>query len=242
MIAKVPFNPAEHIQRISNFASVSEQDTGYRMKILDYRYIIWDWNGTLLDDVTPDLLTVNQMMKNRNLGALTLHEYRNLFCFPIADFYRKINFPDDINSIAREYHDIYSAYKQYERLHPFAEDVLNSIQKKNIMQFILSATKEDSLRKEVEKHGISSKFKAICGCEVTGEKKENRGKEMVRYYQIEPEKTLMIGDTFHDAEIARALGFDCILFSGGHNDLSQLNDAKINIFDNMQNLLAISRY
>ena len=49
-----------------------------------FRYIMWDWNGTLLDDLKANFDTINKLLSDRNLPQMkSLEEYRSLFCFPV---------------------------------------------------------------------------------------------------------------------------------------------------------------
>ena len=54
--------------------------------------IIWDWNGTLLDDLDLSLESVNILLEERNLPALSVEKYKDIFCFPIVDYYVKAGF------------------------------------------------------------------------------------------------------------------------------------------------------
>ena len=49
------------------------------------KYIIFDWNGTLIDDAHVFVDVLNVLLKRRRLGVINLHRYRELFCFPIKD-------------------------------------------------------------------------------------------------------------------------------------------------------------
>ena len=50
-----------------------------------YKHIIWDWNGTLLDDVWLCLGIVNKMLSKRDLPTINSNEYRNIFDFPVQN-------------------------------------------------------------------------------------------------------------------------------------------------------------
>ncbi|MFK7979722.1 MAG: HAD family hydrolase [Saprospiraceae bacterium] len=55
-----------------------------------YDTIIWDWNGTLLNDVDLCLSIANKMLANHQPNPLDLASYRNAFGFPITAYYEKI--------------------------------------------------------------------------------------------------------------------------------------------------------
>jgi phosphoglycolate phosphatase len=56
------------------------------------RCIIWDWNGTLLDDVELCVQTINEMLEKRDLQTLSLSGYKDVFSFPVKNYYQKIGF------------------------------------------------------------------------------------------------------------------------------------------------------
>ena len=55
-------------------------------KLTSYKYIIWDWNGTLLDDCKLSQKIVNKQLKDHGLSEISYEELRQKFSFPIKDF------------------------------------------------------------------------------------------------------------------------------------------------------------
>ena len=53
--------------------------------------IFWDWNGTIVNDVWLFVKILNVFLKNVSQPPISVDMYRDLFCFPIEDFYKKIN-------------------------------------------------------------------------------------------------------------------------------------------------------
>ena len=53
--------------------------------------IIWDWNGTLLNDIELCVLTINELLERRNLTLLSVEDYREVFSFPVKNYYQKTN-------------------------------------------------------------------------------------------------------------------------------------------------------
>ena len=51
----------------------------------NYKHIVWDWNGTLLDDAWLCVEVLNQMLSQRGRAAITLEFYRQHFKFPVID-------------------------------------------------------------------------------------------------------------------------------------------------------------
>ena len=73
--------------------------------------IVWDWNGTLLDDVDLCFSCINRLLVNHELQPLsTLNQYREVFTFPIEDYYKRVGFNFDkipFSILAHEYMEDY---------------------------------------------------------------------------------------------------------------------------------------
>src|SRR5262245_43055202 len=53
----------------------------------DIDHVIWDWNGTLLNDVTHAIDTINFLLEPRGLPLMSIERYREIFGFPIRRYY-----------------------------------------------------------------------------------------------------------------------------------------------------------
>ena len=60
--------------------------------ILNKKHILFDWNGTLIDDAWIFVDILNALLKKRDLNQIDLIEYQELFCFPLSDFYQNLGF------------------------------------------------------------------------------------------------------------------------------------------------------
>lgn len=197
--------------------------------------LIWDWNGTLLDDVEINLKVINKMLVNRNLDVLTLSQYKDLFCFPVQSFHRKIGFDfekESIEEISQEYHTVYQEYENEKKLNPDALSILNMVCEAGRKQYILSASQKNTLQKETDYFGITDKFDGIYGAnDICAVGKIQIGKQLMQENGLVPDKVLIIGDTLHDAEVAKALNIRHILYSGGHNSYRLLAEKSDVIVD-----------
>ena len=52
-----------------------------------YDHVIWDWNGTIIDDAYLCVEVMNQVLKNRDLPLINISSYRKNFCFPVKKYY-----------------------------------------------------------------------------------------------------------------------------------------------------------
>ena len=79
----------------------------------EYKVIIWDFNGTLIDDVKAALESVNDMLRRRNLPLINMEQYASYVDTPIIKFYEHI-FDDlysmDFGEIAIEFNEGYEKH------------------------------------------------------------------------------------------------------------------------------------
>ncbi len=184
-------------------------------------YILWDWNGTLLDDTEAALATLNEMITVRGGQPIGMEFYRDHFAFPVRPFYDKIGIvahdEDEWNGIAHEYHEVYG--RQPKKLNPLAVTALEMAKEAGCRQSIVSALRQDLLEADMARNGVTKYFERICGSDnLDGASKLERARVLLRTLsETVPSGThfILIGDALHDKEVADALGIDCILCAQG---------------------------
>jgi len=196
--------------------------------------VIWDFNGTLIDDLDLVLRAVNLQLSRRHLTPLSRNGYREVFGFPVSDYYRRIGLDVDGESMAALSDEFFDAYRPgLSRcdLYPGVSDALRAFEHCGVRQFVLSAMEETMLRSVLCHLGIAEYFGAAYGlAHLEGDSKLSRGRELVADQNIDPARALLIGDTRHDADVATALGMSAALVSTGHQSIERLSVAGWPVF------------
>lgn len=187
--------------------------------------ILWDWNGTLLDDTDACVASLNLMLERRGVKPITLEFYRREFAFPVRSFYEKIGVrleDEDWDRLAREYHDTYHA--QPLGLNAEAVPALESARAAGMRQSIISAMRQDMLERDTAAFGIAGYMDYIYGTDnLNGGSKLSRARELLsRLGERDMREVVVIGDALHDWEVADGLGVRCVLFSGGGHSAERL--------------------
>jgi phosphoglycolate phosphatase len=199
-------------------------------------HIIWDWNGTLLDDTQACVNSINVLLSKRGVPTIDVPRYRDIFGFPVIDFYRRINFPlasEDWNLVAREFHDVFLADTTF-KLQSSTVETLKRIQSLDIGQSILSASEQSILDQMLAGYGIRSFFTHVCGVNnLYGDSKIAIGHQLLARVTLPKESVVIVGDTLHDVEVAHALGVSCVLIAQGHQSRIRLEQAGVPVFDDM---------
>ena len=113
-----------------------------------YKHVIWDWNGTLVDDVDYSIKIINKILENRAMKTVSSNYYREIFGFPIKDYYTKLGFDyksESFEDVADEFIREYNQGSCFCKLYEGVEDILKRIANFNIRQSILSAMSEVDL-------------------------------------------------------------------------------------------------
>lgn len=203
--------------------------------------IIWDWNGTLLNDLDLCIESMNVLLKKRNLPLIDQKKYREVFSFPVKDYYQTIGFDfekEEFEIPAHEYIDVYSKGFDKCTLHKPAIKVLQQFKGKGLRQFVLSAMEHGMLEKTLEKKGISEFFEGVAGLkDHYAVSKTEQGRILIDHFDIDVKSTWLIGDTIHDFEVANALGINCILIADGHQSSERLEKTGARVIPSLEMLL-----
>jgi phosphoglycolate phosphatase len=191
------------------------------------RNIIWDWNGTLLNDMVTCIECMNIMLNKRSLPQISSDHYREVFTFPVREYFLQIGFDfsrEDFKIPAVEFVDLYNSKYEDACLFPEAKGTLRHFSNQGFNQFILSAQENSLLRRLIMFYGLEEYFSAVTGiADNFAESKVEAGKQMMENLRLAPGETVMIGDTVHDYEVSEALGISCLLISHGHQSAARLS-------------------
>jgi phosphoglycolate phosphatase len=187
-----------------------------------YQHVIWDWNGTLLDDTWLCVDVLNHLLEKSGRSAIGADEYRQNFGFPVIDFYNYLGFnidEDSFENVSRTFIDAYESRWLTEcGLHPDAKAVLQALSKAGLSHSVLSAAQQDALERGICHFGIEDHFQSLVGTDnIHALGKIEQGCKWIAEQEWTPDAVVLVGDTLHDLEVAQAIGCDCILLTHGHH-------------------------
>lgn len=201
--------------------------------------VIFDWNGTLIDDVWLSVNALNGIMEKRRLKPLTTEFYREHFCFPAVNFYREISLDvnNDWDDIVKEFTENYENGIDKVKLFPDVVPVLDELKRSGLKLGILSVMEHNTLNRHVKALRIAQYFDFIQGTEdFSGGTKTHLCKKILAQSGVEKERILFVGDTYHDYETAVEIGCRAALISRGHNTAEKLRISGASIFPSLRNL------
>ena len=181
--------------------------------------ILWDWNGTLLDDVQLCVDALNRLLARFGYSQRYDHEqYRAIFGFPVQDYYARAGFDftrHSFDELAVSFMADYIPASEACPLMDGAREVLETFRTAGLHQVILSASPITTLEHQVAERGVASYFDRLLGLgDIYAKSKVDLGLRYLREAGFDPHRA--VGDSTHDFEVAQALGVHCVLQSGGH--------------------------
>ncbi|MBW6492176.1 MAG: HAD family hydrolase [Lentimicrobium sp.] len=208
--------------------------------------LIWDFNGTLLNDLGLCVSSINQLLKTRGLNTLTAESYLDIFTFPVQDYYTLAGFDfqkEPYEKVAMEFMELYLSGVKKSPLHENASELLSATHQAGYRQIILSAMESSELNKLAKALQIDKYFEFIFGIDnhmAAG--KSHLALQALKVTGFNPEETCLIGDTLHDAHVADEAGVQCILIANGHQSKQKLQSSGNLILNNLEELSGILNF
>ena len=208
-----------------------------------YRHIVWDWNGTLLDDACLCVDILNQLLTRRAMSIINLTEYQEKFDFPVKEYYRGLGFDFSVEPfevLAEEFIRQYNLRRAECRLQKDAKRALEFFSEAGCTQSILSAYQHDWLIEVVQDFGLKDFFTRLVGLnDYYAVGKVENGIRLIRDMKLDSREVLFIGDTIHDFATAKAMAVDCILIPSGHQSRKKLESCCCAVLNSLEEICQI---
>jgi phosphoglycolate phosphatase-like HAD superfamily hydrolase len=200
------------------------------------KHLVWDWNGTLLDDLHLVVSSTNTAFTSVGARNVDADEHRRTFRRPVAEFYaemlgRAVD-ADEFGRLDRIFHD---AYRLGLTDISLAADAMAAIKSWPGSQSLLSMWFHSELVPAVETYGLAGLFARIDGVrtEVGGDLKAGHLARHLTELGIDGTQVVMIGDSLDDAYAAESVGGSAVLYTGGFTDPDRLRGSGYPVADTL---------
>ena len=206
-----------------------------------YKHLIWDWNGTIVDDSNLCVEIVNEILENYNLQTVSHDFYLKNFCFPVKNYYELLGLPIDetnYNKISEHFIEQYRNRYYKCKLQNDILEIFHIFKESGISQSVLSASSQVDLLSFIDYYNLGEYFSIISGVKNT----QAHGKHEIalsHFTKINSKRNevILIGDTVHDKIVADIIGIPCILINFGHNSDDSLKNCKSPVIKNYPELI-----
>ena len=215
-----------------------------KLAVVTRTHLVWDWNGTLLDDLSLVVSSTNQAFAAVGGRTVDADEHRTRFRRPVAEFYAEILGravdEEEFGELDRIFHD---AYRVGLTTMTLADDAMAAIRSWSGSQSLLSMWFHDELVPAVETYGLSGVFTRVDGLrtEVGGHLKAGHLASHLAELGLAGDQVVLIGDSLDDAAAAESVGGRAVLYTGGFTAPARLRASGRPVADTLVEAVAIAR-
>jgi phosphoglycolate phosphatase-like HAD superfamily hydrolase len=189
-------------------------------------HLVWDWNGTLLDDLELTIAATNASLAAVGGPLVTTELHRRAFRRPLIDYYSQM-LGRQISAAEFGVIDVVfgNHYRSGVERCPLATDALDALNWWQGSQSLLSMWRHSELMKQLRSRELTSWLARADGCRNydLGDRKAAYLVEHLAALDIAGDRCVLIGDTVDDAAAAEAVGSRCVLYTGGITDPQALH-------------------
>lgn len=189
-------------------------------------HIIWDWNGTLLNDLELCVEVLGILMAEYGLSRIPVEKHREHFRFPVQAYYEELGFNFELLSfekLALRYSELYESQVIHCQLFDQCKEFLEETGMRGISHSILSAGHQEKLLAQVKYFEVGQCFENIRGVShFQGSGKIDVGRGLIQNLTTPKSEIILIGDTDHDLAVGKELGLDVLLIADGHQSYERL--------------------
>lgn len=201
-------------------------------------HVVWDWNGTLLDDLSIVVEAVNRSISLFGEGPITEEDYRDHYTRPVKHFYDSLLGRTVTNEewlrLNSTFHDVYFGLATGVGLAPGAVRAIDLLERAGWSQSLLSMSPQPWLDQIVRRLGLAERFAVVDGLSgSTGGRKAEHLEGHLEVLAISGSEVVVVGDTPDDVAAARHVGARAILFHGGSHHLDLLESQGVPIAETL---------
>jgi len=206
-------------------------------------HIVWDWNGTLVDDLPVVVECVNAALEVIGEGPIDAEDYREHFARPVDRFYESLLqrpiAPDEWKTLDRVFHERYAGSLERVPLTAGAMEAIAAVDERGWSQSILSMWWEEDLVACVNRRGLFDRMLLVQGNrnDAGGEKAAHLRRHL-EALAADAGAVVMIGDSLDDAAAAFAVGSHCVLYDGGSHHREELEQTGVPVTDSLVDAVA----
>jgi phosphoglycolate phosphatase len=197
------------------------------------KFIVWDWNGTLLDDAEAVLFAENAILTAFNYAPVSMEKFRALNGRPFGAFYTAVGFSEEERKHAAKdrkmFHEYYEQHPASTTMRDGSVNILRRLKTHQVMNVIVSNHITDKIIRMLRQYDIHHHVDDVIAyaCHNTQMKGSTKGEKLHHHLTatgLNPANAIIIGDTVEEIEIARELGMISVAITGGDYAESRLRE------------------
>jgi phosphoglycolate phosphatase-like HAD superfamily hydrolase len=206
-------------------------------------HIIWDWNGTLFDDIHAVVQATNDVFVPYGVSALDVDGFRASYTRPIWVMYERILGRDLLDGewmrLDTTFHDSYDRLMAGCGLAAGAVATLTALAAEGHTQSLLSMWRHDRLVETIDGLRLTPAFRRVDGLRAEDDPGGGKAEYLTRHLAAlaaDPADVIMIGDSADDALAATTAGVRAVAYTGGMQSRADLERLGVPVIDTLSAL------
>ena len=189
---------------------------------MKYRSLLFDWSGTLVDDLPPTLHATNAVLGEYDVPAMSREEFRLRFRLPYPEFYEEVLPGVPIADLEDTFRTSFRQSPQGVTVLPHAREMLSWCREQKIRCFVLSSMDVGLFTQQAHDFGLHDHFEAIYAGVID---KRDRIGEILSNHNLCVDQTAFVGDMVHDIHTASHGGIASVAVATGYDPVDQLTQS-----------------
>lgn len=188
-----------------------------------YQNLLFDWSGTLVNDLPPTLFATNAVLEENGARAMELAEFRKRFRLPYPEFYEEVLPGIPISSLEDTFRSAFHRSPEQVTVLPHAREMMEWCAEQKIRCIVLSSMDATIFAKQAEELKMSHFFEAIYAGVID---KRHRIGDILTHHALDPSRTAFVGDMVHDIDTAHHGGIASVAVTTGYDPQVRLEKAE----------------
>jgi phosphoglycolate phosphatase len=185
----------------------------FEIFFLMFRNLIFDWSGTLVDDLSPVIEATNEVLGKYDVAPLGREEFRRHFRLPYGEFYTEMLPLVPLEELEAHFRMAFDRAATPVTVLPHAREKLEWCATLGIRTFVLTSMDSTAFERQVDAFGLRALFEATYSG-VLDKREVIHG--ILTTHNLDPAATAFVGDMIHDVETARYGGIASIAVLTGY--------------------------
>ena len=191
-----------------------------------FRNLIFDWSGTLVDDMGPVIEATNAVLEKYGIAPYDREGFRRSFRLPYREFYEEILPGIDLEELEAHFRPAFDGATSLVTVLPHAREKLEWAKARGMRMFVLTSMDADAFARQLAEFGMEGFFeKTYAGVMDKRELIEH----LIATHNLHKEETAFVGDMTHDIETARHGGISSIAVLTGYHHPEVLAEVRPDI-------------
>lgn len=188
-----------------------------------FRNLIFDWSGTLVDDLGPVIEATNAVLTSYGVPEFDRESFRRAFRLPYREFYQDLLPHVALEELEARFRPAFDSAITPVTILPHAREKLDWCRALGIRTFVCTSMDATAFQRQLVQLELADHFEATYASVLD---KREVIHEILAAHHLDPIETAFVGDMTHDIETARHGGVASIAVLTGYQHAEVLATAR----------------